>query len=345
MANIQAKVLTVKDKVFFHNNRKEKPEFFMESIYDKDFIYTESPLFQTYNSFELLKAYTYKKNHDFIDQNPIGEDGKKRRKLKNNIELLTEVVINFNKEIFEKNSNPNTIHQSAEKLAIDFFAKELGFQILSVATHLDEHHKDDEEQRNYHTHITLLNYDFHTHKTVKRTLSKKHLISIQDIVAKQYEPFGFAKASKTSDELVLNINSSESSLEEHQKVIDELKDQIAKKDQIIKELQESNTPKDTDDELIEKLQKKNKNLSELISIILEELNVSQDEISNLNFHAIEDMRDVVYKKLDMLKLYEFLNVGFAPTEEEVNLNTIEENFKKHTNTTPKTTINITTEEL
>jgi hypothetical protein len=82
----------------------------------------------------------------------------------------------------------------------------------------------------------------------------------------------------------------------------------------------------------------------LIYLILEELNVSQDEISNMNFHAIEDMKDIVYKKLDMLKLYEFLNVGFAPTQEDIDLNTLEENFKKATQSS-NSTINIKTEEF
>ena len=113
MATLQAKILTVKDKVFAHNKRKETPSYFMKSNYDKDFLYTESKLFETYNNFELLKAFTHKMNNDYIDENPIGPDGKKRRKLKNNVELLTEVLISFDKTIFESIENPQKIHQDA----------------------------------------------------------------------------------------------------------------------------------------------------------------------------------------------------------------------------------------
>lgn len=365
MATIQAKLLTVKDKVFDHNKRKESPSYHMESNYDKNFIYTESKLFETYNNFELLKAFTHKKNNDYIEENPIGPDGKKRRKLKNNIELLTEVVINFDKEIFENINNPQKIHQDAEKLAIDFFAKELGFQILSVATHLDEHMKEQKGIRNYHTHITLLNYNFNTHKTVKRTLSKKHLISIQDMVAKQYEKYGFTRGNRNSEEIALMLSTQDKTPAPDTAKVVELQNEIAQRNNLIKSLQEKllmqseeieklkNKPAPKVQEIkydtakIEQLEKKNESLSTIIKLIMEELNISNEEISNMNIHAVDEIKEVIYKKLDMLKLYEFLNVGFAPTEEEVHLNDLEEKFRNSiTNkNTPSTTINITTDDF
>ncbi len=362
MATIQAKLLTVKDKVFDHNNRKESPAYYMESNYDKNFIYTESKLFETYNNFELLKAFTHKKNNDFIEANPIGPDGKKRRKLKNNIELLTEVVINFDKKIFENINNPQKIHQDAEKLAIEFFAKELGFQILSVATHLDESFKEDKEDRNYHTHITLLNYNFETHKTVKRTLSKKHLVSIQDVIAKQYSKYGFARNERSGEDISIMSSTPRVESSTNAAKVTELQNEIAQRNNLIKSLQEkllfqsreieklknrvSQKP-NFDETKMAGLEKKNEDLSTLIKLILEELNVSEDDISNMNFHAVDDMKEIIYKKLDMLKLYEFLNVGFAPTEEEVNLNDLEERFRNSDSSkdNPSTTINITTDDF
>jgi chromosome segregation ATPase len=174
------------------------------------------------------------------------EDGRKFSKtkvLKKNSNVLLDGVLSFSRPhveyLYKKHGEEKTnnlLVEHTKKYGVEL-QKRFGMQLIQVALHLDEGEiKDGVVKKNYHAHISFLNYDFKKHKTVMRTLRKckkeikdNDYVTMQDIAGEVFAPLDFLRGVQGSKKKHLEREE----YIKFAKEIEKLKLQIEEKDQLI----------------------------------------------------------------------------------------------------------------
>ena len=190
-----------------------------------------------------------KKNWDDSLENMIAvanEDARKNTKtkaLKKNGNVFLDGVLAFSRShveyLYDKygEEKTNSLLVEYSEMFGREIQKKFGMQLVQVALHLDEGNiKDGEMEKNYHAHISFLNYDFASHHTVLRTLqkSKKDIekndfVTMQDMAGGVFAPLDFLRGEEGSKKKHLEREE----YIKFAKEIENLKSEIKKKDQIL----------------------------------------------------------------------------------------------------------------
>jgi hypothetical protein len=191
------------------------------------------------------------------------EDARKYTKtkaLKKNANVLLDGVLAFSRphveylysEYGEEKTN-KVLVEYAEKFGREL-QKKFGMQLVQVALHLDEGKiKNGIVKKNYHAHLSFLNFDFNKHKTVLRTLrkNKKNIedndyVKMQDIAAEIFGPLDFVRGKQGSkkkhlereeyiemakkiQELNKNLKNTDNLIEEKNQMLFEKSNQVVLK--------------------------------------------------------------------------------------------------------------------
>ncbi|WP_270985521.1 hypothetical protein [Campylobacter helveticus] len=119
------------------------------------------------NMEQLLKGFENEARADY--------EKHQKRKMPKNSQILQEAILNLES------------HHTEKDIKTALKNSKFPLKVAHIAIHRDEGHKNEltgETIKNYHAHIIFKNYDFTTHRTILRGLSKKEFRECQERLIK-----------------------------------------------------------------------------------------------------------------------------------------------------------------
>lgn len=190
-----------------------------------------------------------KKNltHTFMDMSisdiieMVNADSRRYRRAKvfqKNPNVLIDGVIAFSRDqvlFLQKKFGEDLANEKIMDYAKKFaFAvrEKYGFEPVNLSFHLDEGHVDNGEvKKNFHAHLSFLNYDFKKHKSVLRTMKNNDFSIMQDILGEVFSEIGFRRGKRKSS----NKHLERTEYIEMAKKIEELSKNLKNTDKLIEE--------------------------------------------------------------------------------------------------------------